>query len=510
MGFRGFAAGVAALAGVLAAGPAAAEWLEATSPHFRIYANAPEREVRQRAIDLERFDMALRKFQNIADSEESRAAKVAVYVVRNEVAIQQLCRCNSVAGMYRATVAGAAAFTPRQGSGSELKPRIVLFHEYAHHFLLGSYPLAFPAWFSEGFAEFVSTAKLQKDAVVLGNAAQHRGYVLDQSSALTAEQLFDPTSVKQMSEEQVMSLYARGWLLSHYLLVDRGRYAQLQAYVRAVNTGTPSLAAARAAFGDLKALDATLNIYARKPLDALRFAGIVVPDAAITVRPVSPGAGALMELRIRSIYGVDEKTAGALFAEAQPIAARFPDDAVAQGWLAEMALDAGKPEQARAAADRALARDPAQIQALLYKARVLTDGKDPSPAAIAEARALIVRANRTDSNDAAALWHYYESFLIAGAQPTKAAIAGLYRAADLVPQDRGVRMTAAMQMVRDDDMIGARRMLRPIAFSPHAPADNAAARIIAAIDAGQPRAAVLAAGSRPAKDGPGAASASED
>ena len=67
------------------------------------------------------------------------------------------------------------------------------------------------------------------------------------------------------------SIYGRGWLLVHYLTFEKSRAGQLERYVDMMSKGTPPLAAAQSAFGDLKQLDRELNSYLnRKMLAYLR------------------------------------------------------------------------------------------------------------------------------------------------------------------------------------------------------------------------------------------------
>jgi tetratricopeptide (TPR) repeat protein len=192
---------------------------------------------------------------------------------------------------------------------------------------------------------------------------------------------------------------------------------------------------------------------------------------------------------MRSDRGVDEKQAKALLAQAAPVAAAHPNDAVAQGWLAEIAYDAKQDDLAEAAADRAIAADPKSAQALLYKARVhlrraFVAKAGADAAAWKEARSWIVRANKVDTNDADALMLYYESFAMAGAPPTRSAILGLKRATQLVPQDGSLRWRAARQFLLDGDVAEAKMLLRPLAFDPHAAPDNPAAKLVALLDGG--------------------------
>jgi len=257
----------------------------------------------------------------------------------------------------------------------------------------------------------------------------------------------------------------------------------------ALNAGTPSIAAATAAFGDLRALDKALDTYLRQPrIPGLRIPYDKLPVAGVVATTLSPGAEAMVELRMRSERGVDRTTAAPIFARAAKIAAAYPDDALAQGWLAEMAYDAGYDDAAEAAADRAFAANPASRQAMLYKAQVLLRraaiAKSTDAKIWSAARRWIVKANRQSPDDAEALSLYYDSFAMAGEKPSDAAIAGIGRALELVPQDPSLRFTVAAQAILDGRADVAKRALRPLAFDPHQSADNPAARLIAILDSG--------------------------
>ncbi|MGJ3625873.1 hypothetical protein AB5I41_00795 [Sphingomonas sp. MMS24-JH45] len=201
----------------------------------------------------------------------------------------------------------------------------------------------------------------------------------------------------------------------------------------ALNAGKPGLVAATESFGDLGALDGEVGRYlARRRMPVYHLALADTPVPPVTMRALRPGETAMVKLRMASTFGVDDKSARPLFAKAAPVAARYPDDAAVQGWLAEMAFDAGDDAAVVAAGERALARDPRSAQAHLYRARAdlrrLEAAKDDKPADWAAARKSILAANRLDPDDAEPLWLFYQSFLMEKQTPSKSALAGLYRA----------------------------------------------------------------------------------
>jgi tetratricopeptide (TPR) repeat protein len=483
---------------IAGASQASAAWLRASSAHFVLYANMSEKDLREQAVQLERFDAMLRFFHSTRENPDAAFNRVTIYVVPDVDTIRRLTNSRNAAGFYVPRVEGSVAFTPRatgDGSALDLNPRIVLQHEYAHHFLLGSYATAYPAWFSEGYAEFASTARKRDGANWLGTAANHRAYSLMVGPGMSTAQLFAPPP--RMNGTQMEAIYSRGWLLTHYLLLDPDRQRQLATYIDLFNRGVPSVEAGTRAFGDLRKLDRALDSYLnQRRLTAVRLTDEQLGTPAVEVTPLTSGQAAMIDLRIRSTAGVDRKSATALYARAAPVAARYPGEAVVQGWFAEIAIDAGQLDAAEHAADAALAVDPRSSQALLYKARVLIAraalAKSTDAAQWDAARRFILRANRVQNNDAAALALFYQSFIAQGIEPRTSAKQGLDRAVELVPQDPGTRYMAARQQILDDRVAEAKRTLRPLAANPHAGPDNPAARMLAALEAGKTRDAVLA------------------
>ncbi|MCC2976743.1 DUF1570 domain-containing protein [Sphingomonas sp. PL-96] len=481
-------------AALMGAAPARAEWHEATSKHFIVYANGDADDVKEQAEELERFDGVFRYFQQIPTRPEDESNKLTVYVVPNDSAVRRLYGANSrnIAGFYEGRASGSVAFTPARAPGSDAisrdQPQIVLFHEYAHHLLLGNFASAFPAWFSEGYAEFLSTVRFDKDAAWVGGAAQHRAYDLLRGQPFSAEKLF-AANMRSLRPDEMSALYARGWLLTHYIFVagDSKRRDQFTRYLEAINRGTPSVDAAREAFGDLRALDKELDARLRSAkLPAFRFGLDKLPQPVVQVRALRPGEKAMIDLRMRSDRGVDRTTAQPILKDAIPIGERYPDDPAVQGWLAEMALDAGRYDLAEAAADRALAIDARSSQALVYKGQVhlrrAREARSTDPAVWKEARSWLLKANAIDSNDAYTLMLFYSSFGMAGVPATANAKDALERAQQLVPQDPALRFAYAHQSLLDGKIDEAKRALRPLAYSAHAAPDNPAARLLTALE----------------------------
>ena len=481
---------------------AVAEWRVARSAHFVVYSDDSEAGIRDLATRLERFDAVVRRLHKLEEVPGQSSNPVTIYVLPSVAAVQKLSgRTDNVAGFYVPRASGSVAFTPRRGAGdggdNTLKPQNVLFHEYAHHLLLGNSTIAYPAWFTEGYAEFVSTTRLDKTSATIGIAAQHRAYSLLATSGISIERLFDPRPHKLTDVERA-GIYGRGWLLTHYIIFDQQRMDKFKQYLALMNAGTPSIEAATKAFGDLKQLNRELDRYlaaSRIPALTMHYANL--PAVQVTVAPLSPGARALMDYRMQSESGVNARTAPALYARAAKDAAPFATDPVAQAWLAEMAYDARRDDEAEAAADRALAADARSTQALIYKAMIrlrrAAVARSTDPKVWAEARSWVVKANRLDPDNAEALVLFYRSFMMQRRPPTESATRGLERAFELMPQDRQLRLALVRQKLAEKNLSAAKAMLRPLAYDPHTAPDSPAVRLLARLDAAVDPAAVQTA-----------------
>lgn len=488
----------------LFAAPALAEWREASSRHFLVYSEGSAQSLQEFATKLERFDKAMRLRLGFPDEDLGPGNRVRVFVVDDMAEVQRLGRArgSGIAGFYSGRAGGSIAVVPRSsgaGGRNDLDPATILLHEYSHHMMLQSASAAYPAWFREGFAEFYSTARFEKDGSLgFGAAANHRAWSLVGMSPLPIELLFDPTRRKLSRDEWVATVYGRGWLLTHYLTFDRARSGQLSAYLEAVNAGRGSLEAAEAAFGDLKALDKELKAYLkRRMIPYLPMKAELLRVQPVAVRALRPGENAIMNLWMRSQVGVTEADAAQVARDMRKAAAPFPDDPAVQAALAEAEYDAGDLAAADAAAGRALTADPKNIDALIYRARVAFDRAKASAASDESAwknvRRLIGQANRADPNHPEPLILYYRSFAAEGKAPTPLAVDGLLQAFALAPQDLGLRMNAARQLLVDGKSAEARRALAPIAFDPHGgPLAQAVAAVIAKLDSSGAKAALEA------------------
>lgn len=473
--FKEFVLGAAAF---VAAAPAAAAWEKASSAHFVIYADESPDKLREFATRLEKFDKAVRQVRGMADPAMGDGNRLTVFVVPTVADVQKLAANMSdltpnLAGFYQGRAEGSIAVVPKKSNDTRMgdfADQETFFHEYAHHLMFYDINVATPLWYSEGFAEFMSTAGFSKDgSVTLGRPALGRAYGVDDARTFPLDRMLSG-KYEKLTEDEWSALYARGWVLTHYLTFEPTRKGQIDRYLRDVSEGRDGLQAAQQAFGDLKALDRNLHGYVgRSRISIVRVAAQALPVGPVTVEPLTAGAGEILPLRTRLKVGVAKSEKAALAQQIRAVAARYPADALVQATLAEAELDADQFVAAEAAADRALATDPRMIEAIIYKGRAIMAlaAMDEKGATFSDARGWFMKANKLDPEDPEPLMLFHEGYVRDSGRPTANAIAALHYASDLAPQDLGLRAQSAFQYLRDGKLADARKALAPLAFDPH-------------------------------------------
>lgn len=466
-----------------------AEWHEASSKHFVVYSDEEPQRVKQFAERLERFDLALRKITATPDRPVSPSMRVTVFFVEDVGEIQRLIGRAGVAGFYNPRSTGPVAFVPRRTGGGELSAQLILMHEYGHSFMFSTWPdVVFPPWFVEGFAEFVGTANFRNDGnLILGRNPDDRRWCVGRQDFLRAKDLVR-VNLGKLDDYATCALYARGWLLTHYLLLG-GHAKEFGEYLGAINAGK-SVEEATKALGDLDTLDNRLNNYGKRAvLPSIMLTPAQLPVGDVTIRKLTAGEAATMQARILSTNGVNEKTAPSVADLARRAAAPYPTDAGAQNELAEAEFDTKNYGAAEAAATRALAADPRSVHAMLYKGMAIQEqAKQQTGTAAAakwkEARSWFVRANKAETEYPAPLIAYYDSFVEAKESPSKAAQNGLLYAYRLAPFDLSLRLRAGRMLLDQGQAKPARVAFEMVAYSPHAfgGLNELAKKVVGALD----------------------------
>lgn len=455
------------------------DWSVATTDHMIVYSDQSPEETKRFAINLERFDEAMRFMQGIEKDTRPMpdSAKLTVYYYGDTDDIGALAGSYGVAGFFIPRAGSSVAFAPAENAhdrGSlgtrvkrrELSPEIILFHEYAHYFMYQHAAAAYPAWYREGFAEVYGTLELTDDGFILGAPASHRAIILKYLSSFPVSRLLDPP--EKLRGRDIAQRYAMGWLLTHYLSFSNDRKGQLNTYFQLLNSGASDREAAEGAFGDLTKLDRDLDRYQRGRISGfvVKHDGYTPPTAS--VRKLTEAEVEVMPYVIKSVRGVTEEEAAKIVDPIRTIAAKYPDSIPVQMALTEAEFDAQNDENAEAAAKRILAKEPDNARAHIFLARIAKRRAIEDPEQFPIMRKHYGAAIGLDRDNADALQGYYLSFQLAGETPPENALIALESAYDLAPFDHDIRIALAHLLLTEQRDRDAVLVLGPIVNDPHA------------------------------------------
>jgi len=468
----------------LGAAPAAAQdgrWLRAETAGFIVYGAVSERAVSGLAEELETFDGLLRRMTN-APAERS-PTKLEVYLV-SEDEFEQIFPTmgDSIAGLYSARVDQIAAFAiHRDGAYSD---NDTLFHEYAHHFMFQHFANAYPAWYVEGFAEFVAPTVLGTERITLGRSREGRFYTLRNDQWMPMERLIT-ASPFQLNGEDRQIFYAQSWLFTHYIFLTPGKTAQFQAYLRALRLGEEPIAAFQAGFGVTpQEMMTELRRYYRSDPNALalmRPAQVDLSRMRLTRLPAS--ADALLPLYTRIRYGVPDADAASVLNRVRTLAGNAPTDRFAALTLALAEVRLGETARARAVLTPYLEANPEDVEALYAMGLSYLEESDEADGETrgglqAQARRYFGRAYQRDANHVPSLYRYAQSY--DGAmmdQPTwENYLNVLLLAQQFAPQIDEISINTASVLMSHDRHAEAIPLLRAVAFDPHGGGNAGVAR----------------------------------
>ena len=510
--FKAMAGALGLLMGVLLSSqPAQADWLRAESPNFIVYGELPEEELRQRVERLEQFDQAMRFLSGIKEPAVGR--KPEVYLVRT-AQIDDVMRgdADGILGFYKATTDAAAFVATTEevaasNSVNGLRVQVrrvyltadsVLQHEYAHHFMFQHFNAAHPAWYREGFAEYVSTVEIKPEGMLLGKAQY--GRASDLRNWVSARRFLQVDA--KSSPEDLYSSYVQGWITTHYFYSSVEMNRSLTKYLQAINQGEAPEAALKASVGmTFEEFDRAVRAYIDN-VKLRQFPGWKPQALTVEVSPVSAGRAAVLfdDLGVRLQLGGQEarvkalRQARARFPQDQDVAIALARALVASNQTGEVeALLTGVADSAdvltiRADAlllqasqtEDAAAKDAKKLQASQTEDAAAKEAKK------LQARKLYARANKLDPMHVASLAGYAETLPDAD-QVSENALNIRMLAHGLAPQVSDLTIRAAFYLMKAARHEEAAELLQPVAFNAHA-GENAryAAALLDAAQARQP------------------------
>ncbi|WP_244506201.1 collagenase [Microbulbifer marinus] len=225
-------------------------WYQVESDNFRIVTNGDPAAVKTLAADLERYRaVALQLLDAPQDSQ-----KLTIYAAADRKSYAGLVGeelAEMTNGLFDTTAQGSYALVNLDGRNGkrQLRAREFLFHEYTHFLSYNGNTTHYPYWYSEGFAEFMSTMTFtQNGGYQLGAIPEERAMTLIFASQMPLEKLLRAT-VSNTTGDEKAQVYASGWMLAHWLIMESGKVEQFKDYVKAYNNGADPVKALETSLG---------------------------------------------------------------------------------------------------------------------------------------------------------------------------------------------------------------------------------------------------------------------
>lgn len=458
----------------LSAPAMARDWLRTTLPGIVIYSDGQAHDLKLWTLKIELFDALLKK--RYGNGSEQQGSPLTIYLLENERAVANQAGLKNLTGFFSSSSEGSFAVASRQPEyyKTRLSGQMSLFHEYTHHFMYRHFVSAYPAWYREGFAEYLSTTTFDMDwRPTVAAPAVHR-YLELRKSPPSLEKLLT-SSVEDFKPEEKARFYAWSWKLVYMLHADSVRKEQLDRYLKLFAEGADPMRAAAIAFGDLKRLEGELRGYVA-PAEGVSLADPVLPKHELAnVEVLDPVASQLVDLHLdRRLKTAPARTTDALLA----LAAAYPEraDVLRELALAQkaqgLAGDANALGMAEATAAKAMALSPKDARAVAIWAdlairRMKSDPATPSTQWDAVRHTLSI-AIKSDPDDPFALMTFFRAYVEQPQQPSDAAHAAIARALMLQPESYHIRLLQAFSLADQHRFAEAKAIARILASDPHA------------------------------------------
>lgn len=450
------------------ASAAQARWLRAETPTFIVYSQGKEAALRAKAEELQAYDALLRAVTGV--KAPPSPTRLAVYIVGSGADLVPLgIGGEGIAGVYFAHPDLLAAFVARYESASFDKANTTLFHEYAHHFMYQYGATAYPGWYTEGFAEFISTARFDKGSAEIGRADPGRGYDLTGAWIPLDTMLAQKPNLRNWSYAK---FYAQAWFMVHYINADPARAAGMRRYLALLAAGKDPNLNFEPAFGLTKVeFYEGLKAYAQGSLHGYRIKW-TPPQTSVSISALPDSADDLLlaEVQLHTTESDDRGSKG-LLKKIRGSADKWPADPYARRVRAEAEIELGDAAQGLALIDAMIvdAPDDAELAylrgtALLMQAKAKDLSPEATEALYKSARMALTRANALRPDDYRILFAH----VTASAQPlSDTEYAVLMRARDLAPQVNELTLYVAERQIERGDKTSARELLTMLDSDPH-------------------------------------------
>lgn len=453
-------------------------WQRLESANFVYFSTTEESKSREELAALEGFHALLGR---LMPRTRRSPLKLTVYntTTQRELEAAAPGMGENVLGFYQSRIEHIRAVTStRKGMERQrdaprharaMDSRVVLFHEYAHHHMRANNRLAYPAWYTEGFAEFLSTAEFSSKGVDIGKVTTNRASWIVHGDWLAIEPFLSKHPSQLKDGEEVAQFYAQSWLATHYLFSTPARAQGFDKYTTALLQGGDLMGSFQPAFGITpQEFDKELRDYKRRGITFWTIADSKPDASSIKVERLGKPADELL-LPMSFLRGLPSREeAKDVVAKVRAEAKKHGDDLYAKQCLALIEVWYGDLGEARKQLDALLPLDPgnAEIHHLSGLCDLRVGRKTDDRALLQRAQDSFGRAHQLDDARPQTMYRYVESGLALEGM-TDHLLDVLVGAYQLAPQVDPIAMTTAQALIEHERYDEAVLVLRPLTAELH-------------------------------------------
>jgi tetratricopeptide (TPR) repeat protein len=225
------------------------KWIEAKTENFAIYSTLSERKTIKLLKNLDALRQAAPKITNIQRTDST--IPTHIFAVKSSSDFEKFGIDRNYAGWIKAGLRNNTILirdTPNMDEAG------IGLHEYAHFLTFNATDFAYPMWFQEGFAEYLSGTHLSGNRFDVGRMPESRYLSLVRGNWLSAQQLLVSGAYESLNDYQKSMFYAQSWALVHFLMsqeYENGSFGTaMDSYLQMVASGV----------GETEAFEATMGL----------------------------------------------------------------------------------------------------------------------------------------------------------------------------------------------------------------------------------------------------------
>ena len=197
-------------------GSAIAADLEIKSNNVRFIGDVDPEEGKRLVRNLEVFRSTILSLTGVKGNPDKKPLQV--YGQKNVRELNKYLSTRGVGGIYLQSGLEGPTFvtTTKGGFDIDQVEAQTAMHEYSHHVLHGMTLEDFPRWYDEGFANYLSTFKLDGDTITIGTPNVWHGKFLKENKWLDPETVFKSVD-NYPRRVNILLFYGQAWLYVHYM-----------------------------------------------------------------------------------------------------------------------------------------------------------------------------------------------------------------------------------------------------------------------------------------------------